>query len=100
MEKITAVILALALSLFAYAQDNIIVTGIVTNDEGEPVMGVSIIAQDLEGSAITAEDGSFSITLFSGFETLILKGRGIATRKYYLTGASEVNISVEKQKES
>lgn len=99
MEKITAVILALALSLFAYAQDNIIVTGIVTNDEGEPVMGVNITVQDLEGSAITAEDGSFSITLFSGFETLILKGRGIATRKYYLTGASEANISVEKQKE-
>ncbi|MEQ8237725.1 MAG: SusC/RagA family TonB-linked outer membrane protein [Cyclobacteriaceae bacterium] len=99
MQKITALILALALSIFAYAQETITVTGIVTNETGGPAAGVNITAQGSGTSAVTADDGSFSIALKTGFEVLLLKGQGIVTRKYYLSGSKEIKISVKKLKD-
>ena len=47
-----------------------IATGIVSDEEGQPLPGVNVIISDLQRFAITANNGKYNIEILSPFLTL------------------------------
>lgn len=83
-----AMVAMLLCTSFAYAQSGTRVSGIVTDKNGEPIMGAAVQVQNEKGYAITDEDGKFSLEVsdpnnalldvfFMGMQqqTVALKGR-------------------------
>ena len=65
MKKIASLILALGLSLAAFAQ-NITVTGVVLDDARQPVIGAFVVEQGTSNGTVTDVDGFFSFRVASG----------------------------------
>ena len=58
-------LLLLGFSGFVFAQENIVVTGIVTDTNKEPMIGVNVSVADMPGlGAITDINGKYSLKTF------------------------------------
>ena len=65
MKKIASLILALGLSLAAFAQ-NVPVKGIVLDESQQPIVGAFVVEQGTSNGTVTDVDGGFSIRVASG----------------------------------
>ncbi|WP_172623085.1 SusC/RagA family TonB-linked outer membrane protein [Flavisolibacter ginsenosidimutans] len=57
------------------------VSGVVTNEAGEPLSNVTVQAKGTSKTTITATDGSFSLELPSGAKTLVFSYVGMETQE-------------------
>ena len=95
MKKIT---LMLALITFIgmqaiFAQST--VTGTVTDDGGAPVPGATVIPQGQpQAGTLTNADGTYSVDVPAGVETLIITFIGMETQKVAVNGQSVVNVAI------
>ncbi|MDO8366004.1 MAG: TonB-dependent receptor [Saprospiraceae bacterium] len=91
------VLLGLALFLMgsslALAQRN--VAGKVTDEQGEPLIGASVIAPGSSSGAVTDVDGTFKISVPSSATVLKVSYTGYLTKEVPLTTESSYNISLE-----
>ena len=71
------------------------VTGTVVDNEGETLIGVSIIAKGTSTGAVTDIDGTFSITVAEGVEVLIFSYTGFATQPVELNNCTTLDITLE-----
>ena len=63
-------LMMLATSIPALAQGNLKVTGVVKDEEGLPVTGVTVMVPGTQNVVVTGFDGVYSITVKKG-ETLV-----------------------------
>ncbi len=80
--------IALLATTFAFSQ----VTGTVTDDSSEPLMGVSIIVKDTATGAVTDFDGNYSIDASDG-DILVFSYIGYDTQEITVSGTT-VNVSL------
>ncbi len=68
MSLILSVVLLSAVQFSSYAQKTLVkVTGVITGDDGEPLIGAAVYAEDnRKGGVVTDLDGGFSITVPKG----------------------------------
>ena len=66
MKRITAFVLSLLLCISAFAQERITVSGVVTDDQNVPMIGVSVIEVGTTNGVSTDVDGKYSITVPRG----------------------------------
>lgn len=66
MKRITAFVLSLFLCISAFAQERITVSGVVTDDQNDPMIGVSVIEVGTTNGVSTDVDGKYSITVPRG----------------------------------
>jgi len=66
MKRITAFVLSLFLCISAFAQERITVSGVVTDDQNVPMIGVSVIEVGTTNGVSTDVDGKYSITVPRG----------------------------------
>ena len=59
-------LLAFAFSVSLFAQTNITVTGTVTDNTGEPILGASIIQKGTSNGVVSDLDGHFTLTVPQG----------------------------------
>ncbi len=59
-------LLAFAFSVSLFAQNNITVTGTVTDNTGEPILGASIIQKGTSNGVVSDLDGHFTLTVPQG----------------------------------
>ena len=98
MKKLLTIITLLTvLSLGAFAQANIKVTGVVTGD-GEPLYGVYVNEKGTNNYSSTGEDGSYSIETKEG-AVLVFSFVGYNTYEYTVGSRSVVDVSLESQNE-
>src|SRR5678816_1626516 len=82
----------LLISQLIFAQDRVI-TGRVTDQNGNGIPGVTITPKGGGQGTLTNSDGTFKITVKSSVTSLILSSVGYATQEVSATGGS-VNVSM------
>ncbi len=68
------------------------VTGRVTDDQGEPLIGVSVIEEGSTNGAVTDEKGNYKITVYGEDPELSYHYIGFESRKVSVNGRSKLNV--------
>ncbi len=97
MRRLLSIILMLGFVAFAatsWAQSRV-VTGTVTDDNGDPVIGATVRAQDTDIGVISGIDGGFSINVPDGVDNLVVSFVGMETKTLPITGTNVTVTLVE-----
>lgn len=84
---------AISLSISISAQV-ITVTGTVTDNTGEPVIGASVVEKGTTNGTITDFDGNFSLSLQQN-ATLVLSYIGMRTQEVPVQGKTRINVELQ-----
>ena len=71
-----------------------IVTGTVTDDEGVPLIGASILVLNTTTGTVTDIDGTFTLNVDSDAEALVVSYTGFTSQTVPLTGAETYDIQL------
>ncbi|MGB3799439.1 MAG: SusC/RagA family TonB-linked outer membrane protein [Lewinella sp.] len=91
--KRLSLVVAFVCFAFGIAMAQRTISGTVTDESGEPLIGASILVQGTTSGTVTDIDGAFGLEVPTAAEILIVSYTGFATLEYPIDGvASEVNI--------
>lgn len=85
------------LSLSLIAQTSHTVSGVVTDTQGEPLIGASIIAKGSTTGTITDPDGKYTLTIPNGKNTLVISYLGYKPQEIEINGKMIINIKLQEQ---
>lgn len=71
-----------------------IITGVVTDEKGEPLPGVSIVVKSSRAGTMTNEKGIFSLDARSESDTLLISYIGYRTQEVAVKGRSQLNVQL------
>lgn len=89
-----AAVMVLCLSFPALAQ-NITVTGVVSDPEGEPLIGASVLAEGTNAGAATNIDGEYSLSVAPN-ATLVVSYIGYTPQRVAVDGRTVVNVTLSE----
>ena len=96
-EKIGFFILLLLIPFIAYAQQQITVSGKVTEqDTGEPAIGVSILVKGTTHGTVTDFDGNYTLPDVQRNATLVFSYIGTQTVEIEVNGRSNIDVVLEE----
>lgn len=101
--KIKSKLLTISLLLFQavlFAQNNITVSGTVTDDQGQPLPGASVILMGTTNGIQTDFDGNYSLDDVPGDGTLAFSYIGFATQEVPINGRTSINVSLLEDTQS
>lgn len=78
-----------------YSQTGNVITGTVTDDSGESIPGVNVLVKGTSVGTITDIDGSYSLNIPQGSNTLVFSFIGYRTGEEVLGGRSRVDTKLE-----
>lgn len=70
------------------------VMGVVTDDSGVPLPGVTVVVKDMMQGTISSDDGSFEIDVPAGANILIFSFIGMQTQEVDIAGVSSVKVTM------
>jgi TonB-linked SusC/RagA family outer membrane protein len=70
------------------------ITGQVTNAEGQPVAGASVVVKGTNQGTKTDDKGAFTINVPEGQAVLVISSVGFETQEVDVSGKTEVNITL------
>ena len=88
MHKILSLLVALLCSAAIYGQTTI--SGTITDPDGSPLIGATVLAQGTSVGTVADLDGNFSITVPEEVTTLVFSFTGYETQTITLDGTSSV----------
>jgi TonB-dependent SusC/RagA subfamily outer membrane receptor len=71
-----------------------VITGIITNEKGEPLVGATVTEKGTSNSTVTKEDGRFSINTVKADATLVISYVGYDTKEIGAGGQSSISVSL------
>ncbi len=71
------------------------VSGMVTDQDGEPLIGVNVIAQNTSMGTTTDFDGSYSLKMPDGVTTLVFSYIGYVDQVVEVNGRSNIDVTME-----
>src|SRR5689334_24610323 len=77
---------------------SISITGKITDEKGNGVPGATVEVKGTTRSASAKEDGSFSINVVTGKETLVISSVGFTRKEFPLNGETTVTIQLTSAK--
>jgi TonB-dependent starch-binding outer membrane protein SusC len=80
--------------------EQITVTGVVTDDQGVPLPGVTILEKGTKNSAMTDINGNFTITVASGESILVASFFGFENQEIIVGGQTQINITMQPSAEN
>jgi TonB-dependent starch-binding outer membrane protein SusC len=80
------------------ATGSIIITGKITDETGAGVPGVTVQVKGTDKRTIAKEDGSFSIPVVTGKETLVFSSVGYTGKEVPLNGATSIEVKLASEK--
>lgn len=95
MKKLSLVIL-LVLGALGFANAQRTITGKVTDQKGEPLIGASILVTRTTVGAVTDLDGSFSLDLPAGATSITVSYTGYTSQEIQLGNQSVFDIQLEE----
>ena len=96
---IRALLLTLMMMLSATVFAQVTVTGVVTENNGDPVIGCTIREKGTNAGTVTDIDGNYSIKVANANATLIFSYVGLETQEVKLAGRKVVNIEMRSDDE-
>ena len=98
MKKLSLV-LSLVLFVMGTALAQRTVTGTVTDNTGEALIGASILVKGTTSGTVTDIDGTYSIDVPDGGTTLVFSYTGYSSQEVELTASNVVDIVLEASAE-
>lgn len=99
LTNVTAMLcFAIFFSTITIAQNSKIVTGKITNESGEPLVGVSITVKGFSAGATTTETGVYSITIPASGTTLVFSYVGYVKQEAAIKNKSTVDVVLIAEK--
>lgn len=99
LSTLLLVIFVLLDGSLSFAQKGFKVSGTVTDTQGEPIVGVSVVAPANKQGTITDVDGNYTILAASGTSVLQFSFMGYKTLDYRLSGDHFVSVTLEEDAE-
>lgn len=93
MRKLVLMTLAVVMTLQVFAQRSI--RGRVTDQMGEPIPDVSVIVKGTTSGTSTGADGTYSVVLTAGANTLVFSAIGKETKEVAIGTGNTVNVFLE-----
>lgn len=87
-QRILTIMMLLAVVMSAVAQEKRKITGTVTDEKGEPLMGATIKIPNAPGGSVTDLDGNFEITVPEDTKQLTFSYIGFKTQTFNVKGNS------------
>lgn len=82
-------------NIWTYAQNNIVVTGVVTSSGNQqPILGVNIIVENTITGASTNFDGAYSINVKNSDAILVFSYQGFKTKEIQVGTQTEINVAL------
>ncbi|MDP4186010.1 MAG: SusC/RagA family TonB-linked outer membrane protein, partial [Bacteroidota bacterium] len=75
-----------------------ILTGKVSDKDGQPIQGASVLVKGTSNGAVTNIDGKFQLNIPAGAKTLVVSFVGLETKEVSLAGQSYFEIVLEEKK--
>ena len=72
------------------------VTGKITDENGDALIGANIVEKGTTNGAITDVDGNFSLSVASGNATLVISYIGFRSQDVALNGSNNVNVVLQE----
>lgn len=91
--------LMLAVMTLAATAQTKTVTGTVTDETGEPVIGANVAVKDTKLGAVTDYDGNFTLNNIPSNATLVVSYVGYVTEEVSVAGKSTVNVVLKENRE-
>ncbi|MES2003784.1 MAG: SusC/RagA family TonB-linked outer membrane protein [Bacteroidota bacterium] len=80
---------------FSFAQTRT-VNGVIKDENGDPLHGVSVVAKGASRGVVSLPDGKFSISVLPNTQLLILSFVGFTTQEVIVTGSAPVNVTMQR----
>ncbi len=96
---IRALLLTLIMMVSATVYAQVTVTGVVTENTGDPIIGCTVREKGTNAGTVTDIDGNYSIKVASANATLIFSYVGLETQEVKLAGRKVVNIEMRSDDE-
>jgi len=94
-----AMLLTFFMMLSATVFAQVTVTGVVTENTGDPVIGATIREKGTQNGTITDIDGNYSLKVANANATLIFSYVGLETQEVKLNGRKTVNVTLNSDDE-
>ena len=91
---VTVFTILLLLAHISFSQNNILVTGKITGNNGEPLEGATVAIKGTSVSSVSKKDGSFSINAPSENSVLVVSYTGYAPVENRIGTQREFNLSL------
>ena len=91
-QKILLVLLSLGMTIALSAQNK--VTGVVTDENGEPLMGAGVFVEGTTVGVVTGLDGDYEIVLPEGAANLVFSFIGMADQTIPIGGRSVIDVQM------
>jgi TonB-linked SusC/RagA family outer membrane protein len=95
MRKFVMLLWCIGMALSQLYAQNRTVTGSVTDKDGKPVSGVSVVVKPSGGGVTTNADGKFSLTVSSGAQSLEFSAVNYGTQTISLSNRSSIDVKLE-----
>lgn len=92
MRKILVCFIAVLMSLTVWAQRT--VSGVVTDDKGNPIANASVQVKGTNTGTVTDETGRYTITLPANSRTLVFSSVGVGAQEVTIGNLSSVNATL------
>ncbi|MEQ8472146.1 MAG: TonB-dependent receptor [Marinoscillum sp.] len=87
--------LLMVLSLYAYAQEKMVISGTVLDDTGEPIPGVSIIAKGTNLGTTTDFEGLYRLEIPAATQTLVFSFVGFVTQEINIGSQTRIDVKMQ-----
>lgn len=95
--RFLALFIVLTISLSSFAQEKVAVTGNVSDESGEPLIGAVIkLKTDPNIGTATDLDGEFVINIPSGNQTLVISYVGMESQEIAVRGNKKINVTLKE----
>ncbi len=91
--------MVILLSASAYGQNTKQIAGIVLDDQGEPVVGATVVVKNTTIGMITDYKGEFVFDVPNDAKTLVISFIGMQTQEFDITTEFKVNITLKSETE-
>ncbi|MGM0532709.1 MAG: SusC/RagA family TonB-linked outer membrane protein, partial [Bacteroidota bacterium] len=90
------VLFFMTIPLMVFGQERT-VTGTVTDSEGSPLPGVTVLVEGTNDGTVTNSDGFFEISLAEGQNNLVFSFIGFQSETVDVSGQDEVNVTLQEE---
>lgn len=98
MKRVTYLLLCLLLSIGALTAQTTLITGTVTSaDDGEPIIGASIMVKGATVGTVTDYDGKFSLNVPSNAKTLVITYVGMVKQEVPVQSVVNIRMQTDTQ---
>lgn len=95
MKKNVLLLMCLCLSFLGFAQKQ--VSGLVTDEQGMPIPGVTVLVKNTSTGSVTDFDGAYSVTVPSGYNVIVFSYVGMKPQEIQINQKSKINVQMEEE---